>query len=245
MADDGHRPALAYSRSADRWGVADEDSAWQDRHASAQDVSRYSRFVSIMKIVLPAIATLLIALLLLYSIAGREETVNVTMETMGKVDDDSQMVKPRLTGTDGQGHAFTVTAQSVGQELGANPRMTMIDVEGDVTLENGSWLKVEARTGTFDSAAKAMTLTGAIAIYSDMGYECHTEAAIYDIAKGALTGDKPIACQGVLGLIRGKSFEGLRQAEILTIGGGVSTLFYPPPRKAGRADPGTSPPAQP
>jgi hypothetical protein len=109
--------------------------------------------------------------------------------------------------------------------------MTMFDVEGDVTLAGGNWMKVEAKTGFLDGKAKKMSLKGAISIFSDLGYECHTEAAIYDIGQGILTGKDPIVCQGPLGVIQGNGFEGLRKAEQLSLSGGVKTTFYPPPRK--------------
>jgi lipopolysaccharide export system protein LptC len=231
-------PPLARTRSAANaqdWDLDPENSAWQLRRARLDGVTRYSRFVTVMKVVLPAVATLLLALVVIYSVIGRSnDNVTVSMTALESLENDKQMVKPRLTGNDGRGQAFTVTASAVGQELGASPdksAMSLYDVESDIMMENKSWTKVEASRGLLDGKAKKLTLTGAINIYSDMGYECHTDAALYDIAKGVLTGTRPIECQGPLGVIHGNGFEGLRKAEQLKLTGGVKTTFYPPRRE--------------
>ena len=236
---------MAHGASAERdWGLPDEQRAWQSRGSRGSNVARYSRFVTVMKIVLPAAATLLIALLILFSVAGREtEQVAVTMENLGALNDDRQMVNPRLTGMDGRGQPFLVTAKAVSQDGAKVPNVMMFDVSGDVSLQNNSWIKIEASKGLLQSQEKRVTLSGAIHIYTDKGYECHTDGAVYDIDKGLLSGARPIDCQGPLGLIKANGFEGMREAQLMTFRGGVTTAFYPPPRKAAKATaPLTSPP---
>ena len=229
-------PPLAHGAAdAPGWDTDPEAQAWQLRRAQIGDVTRYSRFVTVMKVVLPAIATLLLALVIIYSVIGRSnDNVTVSMTALNAVENDKQMVKPRLTGNDGRGQAFTVTASAVGQEIGASADkslMTLFDVESDINMGNKSWTKVEAKRGVLDGKQKKLTLTGAINIYSDLGYECHTDAALYDIAKGVLTSKRPIQCQGPLGVIQGNGFEGLKKAEQFKLTGGVKTTFYPPRRE--------------
>lgn len=225
-------PPLAAGAQA--WDLEDGQRAWQTRRANIQDVTRYSRFVSIMKVLLPSAATMLLALVVLYSVIGRSgDNVTVSMTALNSLENDKQMVKPRLTGSDGRGQMFTVTASAVGQEIGATPDqslMTLFDVESDIMMQSKNWTKVEAKRGLLDGKAKKLSLTGAINIYSDLGYECHTDAAQYDIAKGVLTSKRPIQCQGPLGLLNGNGFEGQRTAELIKLTGGVKTTFYPPKR---------------
>jgi lipopolysaccharide export system protein LptC len=206
---------------------------WNARRVDAQDVAVYSRFVGLMKIILPSVAALLIALVLLYSaIGGNNDKVALTYEKLEAQKDDMQLVKPKLTGTDGRGQPFTVTARAAKQEFGKVQRLTFFEVTGDITLEDKSWMAVEAQQGLLDADAKRMTMTGPINIYSDRGYECHTDGAIYDMASGVLSGARPVNCQGPLGLIQANGFEGLRKAGQMKFTGGVKTQFFPPPRNA-------------
>jgi LPS export ABC transporter protein LptC len=228
-------PIHSAAADAPGWEIEDDQQAWQLRRARIGDVTRYSRFVSVMKVVLPAIATILLALVIIYSVIGRSnDNVTVSMTSVDTPENDKQMVKPRLTGNDGRGQAFTVTASAVGQEFGSSPDeslMTLFDVESDIMMDNKSWMKVEATRGELNGKARKLTLTGAINIYSDMGYECHTDAALYDIALGVLSGSRPVQCQGPLGVVHGNGFEGLRKAEQFKLTGGVKTTFYPPRRE--------------
>jgi lipopolysaccharide export system protein LptC len=211
---------------------------WEGRSRPRVDATLgYSRFVRIMKIMLPLIAFSLIVLVVLYSATGGERnSVPLTFETVGAVDKDRQLVAPKLTGTDGRGQPFTVTAKGATQMPGKTRRMVFDNVVADVTMQDKSWVQVDAKIGQLDIEAKTLDLTESINIFSDKGYECHTASARYDFGLGLLKGDQPISCQGPLGLISAKKFEGLREPGIMRFTGGVSTTYFPATREGTARD---------
>jgi lipopolysaccharide export system protein LptC len=204
---------------------------WQkrDRPAAGTTVG-YSRFVRIMKVMLPLIACSLIVLVVIYSTKGREATVSIQATDMDNVDKDRQLVNPKLTGTDGRGQPFTVTAKGATQAPGKARRLTIDEVTADITMQDKSWVQVGAIKGELDVEGKTLDLTNSINIYSDQGYECHTEAARYDFGTGLLKGDAPIKCQGPMGLFTAQKFEGLRDPRVLRFMGGVQTTYVPAAR---------------
>jgi lipopolysaccharide export system protein LptC len=184
---------------------------WQNRaRPDAGTTVGYTRFVRIMKVMLPLIACSLIVLVVVYSSKGREAKVKIVAQDIGSVDKDRQLVSPKLTGTDGRGQPFTVTAKGATQAPGKARRLTIDEVTADITMQDKSWVQVGAVKGELDVEGKTLDLTNSINIYSDQGYECHTEAARYDFGTGLLKGDAPIKCQGPMGLFTAKKFEGLR-----------------------------------
>jgi lipopolysaccharide export system protein LptC len=186
-----------------------------------------------MKVTLPLVAFSLVVLVVVYSTIGRDsQQLSIVYTELRGVDNDRQLVNPRLTGTDGRGQPFTVTAKSATQAPGKTQRMNFDNVVGDVTMQDKSWLALEATRGLLDGEAKILDLFDAINIFSDKGYECHTTSARYDFGAGLLKGDDPINCQGPLGIITAQSFEGLRDPGQMTFTGGVSTTIYPAPRDA-------------
>jgi lipopolysaccharide export system protein LptC len=216
-------PAGAASRSVDGWGRA---------RPRVDATLGYSRFVRIMKIMLPLVAFSLIVLVVIYSATGGERSsVPLTLQNMGAVDKDRQLVAPKLTGTDGRGQPFTVTAKGATQMPGKARRMVFDNVVADVTMQDKSWVQVDAKIGQLDVEAKTLDLTDSINIFSDKGYECHTASARYDFGLGLLKGEQPISCQGPLGLISAKKFEGLREPGIMRFTGGVSTTYFPATRE--------------
>jgi lipopolysaccharide export system protein LptC len=198
-----------------------------------------------MKFTLPSVALSLIVLVVLYSTFGRDsQNVKITLERRAGGADDQQLVAPRLTGTDGKGQPFTVTATAATQAPGKSQKMNFENVVGDITMQDKSWLALEATRGMMDGEAKTLDLYDTINIFTDKGYECHTNSARYDFGAGVLQGQHDINCQGPLGIITAKSFEGLKDPGSMTFLGGVTTIIYPAPRdeaaKREAADPNSA-----
>jgi lipopolysaccharide export system protein LptC len=224
VPSDNARVAPAQRSRLDNW-------AFRSR-PRADATLGYSRFVRIMKVMLPLVAFSLIVLVVVYSTVGRESTnISITATEMNELTNDRQLVNPKLSGTDGRGQPFTVTAKSATQAPGKTRRMTFDKVVADVTMQDKSWVQVDATKGLLDAEAKTLDLTETINIFSDKGYECHTNSARYDFGQGLLKGDNPINCQGPLGLISGQRFEGLREPGIMKFTGGVTTTYFPTPRE--------------
>ena len=217
---------------------------WEIRaRQRADSTAGYSRFVRIMKVMLPVVALSLVAMVILYSANGRDgETIRITTTELKEITADRALVAPRLIGTDGRGQPFTVTAKGASVEPGKASKMTIDDVKADITMQDKSWLQVGAVEGVLDVEGKTLDLNKTINIYSDRGYECHTESARYDFGSGLLKGDLPIKCQGPLGIITAERFEGMKEAGILKFSGGVSTRYFPAARQGEAAEAATTNP---
>lgn len=206
--------------------------SWEIRSRQRADSTvGYSRFVRIMKVMLPIIAVSLVVLVVIYSANGRDETIKITAKDLREITQDRALVSPKLTGTDGRGQPFTVTAKGASIEPGKARKMTIEDVQADITMQDKSWLQVGAVEGILDVEGKTLDLNKTINIYSDRGYECHTDTARYDFGAGVLKGTTAIKCQGPLGVITANRFEGLKDPGILKFMGGVSTKYFPAARK--------------
>ena len=191
----------------------------------------YSRFVRIMKVMLPIIAVSLVVMVVMYSANGCNETIKIAAKDLAEITQDRALVSPQLTGTDGRGQPFTVTAKGASIEPGKARKMTIEDVNADITMQDKSWLQVGAMEGILDVEGKTLDLNKTINIHTDRGYECHTDSARYDFGAGVLKGTSAIKCQGPLGVITADRFEGLKEAGIIKFMGGVKTEYYPAARK--------------
>ena len=191
----------------------------------------YSRFVRIMKVMLPIIAVSLVVMVVMYSANGRNETIKIAAKDLAEITQDRALVSPQLTGTDGRGQPFTVTAKGASIEPGKARKMTIEDVNADITMQDKGWLQVGAMEGILDVEGKTLDLNKTINIHTDRGYECHTDSARYDFGAGVLKGTSAIKCQGPLGVITADRFEGLKEAGIIKFMGGVKTEYYPAARK--------------
>jgi lipopolysaccharide export system protein LptC len=188
-------------RGARDWGAR--------RRASARQAERYSRFVIIMKRALPLAAAALVAAVLVYALQPRPEKsggVAMTFQRLGIVNDDLAMLKPRLTGADDEGDPYLITADEAIQDRNDAKRATLRNVQGDVTLKDGTWISTVAPRGRLNAKKRLLALDGAIAVYSDNGYEMHTTAAQIDMHNSTIAGNQTVSGQGPFGIFRADRF---------------------------------------
>ena len=179
------------------------------QRATAREAERYSRFVTIMKRALPLAAAALVVAVLIYAFQPRQERsarVAMTFQRLGIVNDDLAMLKPRLTGTDDQGDPYLVTADEAVQDKNNAKRATLRNIQGDVTLKDGSWMSAIAPRGLLDAKNHRLTLNGPIAVYSDNGYEMHTASADIDMRAATIVGKQSVYGQGPFGVFRADRF---------------------------------------
>ncbi len=218
------------------------------------DAQRYTRFVGVMKRVLLVAAAALLLAVLAYALQPRDvKQYAMTFERMGHVANDLAMVKPRLTGADSDGSPFVVTADVAVQDPHDIHRARLSNVEADLTARDGAWYNMSAPRGFLDSQAQKLWLNGNIALFSDSGYELHTDAAFVDLAptcdpktgkpmsdKAAKPGKPPPRCartsvrgdhqvtgQGPLGSLRADRFHIEKASKHVFLDGHVRMVLYP------------------
>src|ERR1700722_9788576 len=103
--------------------VAPPRHDWSARaRSTALEALRYTQFVGVMKRALPAAAFAVIAAVLVFFFVQRQPArLSMTYEKMGHIENDLAMIKPRLTGADGKGNPFVVTADAAIQDA-KNPK---------------------------------------------------------------------------------------------------------------------------
>lgn len=195
---------------------------WSARaRSTAMDALRYTQFVGVMKRALPVAAFAVISAVLAYFFVARQPArVNLGYEKLGHVENDLSMVKPRLTGQDGKGNPFVITAETAVQDAKNPKRVRLTKVEADMT-QGAGWINADAASGTADMNAGLLQLDGGINVFSDQGYELHTKSAFVDLKKSVIHGHDPVTGQGPLGDIRADEFHFDRDAKLLTLNGNV------------------------
>ncbi|HWA90578.1 MAG TPA: LPS export ABC transporter periplasmic protein LptC [Rhizomicrobium sp.] len=222
--------AAAREPSAEPLKVPHERRDWAARtRGTALDALRYSQFVSLMKRALPIAAAAVLAAVLVYSFLPRpSDRITLTAQKMGTIANDLAMIKPKLTGADDEGNPFVVTADVAFQDPKHLHRARMLKIEADMTMKDGRWLNATAEQGFFDMDAGLLKLEGGIAMYSDAGYELHTQRVDAEMRKGLFHGPDAVTGHGPFGSMRADRFEYDRNRLALRLQGHVQTNFNVP-----------------
>lgn len=194
----------------------------------------YSRFVSLMKVVLPATAVALASLVLFWPQLNpldnrfRLKPVQVGIDDL----ENLRMVSPRFVGTDARNQPFAITADQATQEAGGSDVTALANPKGDLTLNNGSWIALTALEGQYFKQSRILDLWDEVNVFHDAGYEIKTRRAKADLGVGDVYGDDPVEGQGPDSQLRGQGFRIYEKGARIALSGKSRLILYPvPPEK--------------
>ena len=193
---------------------------------------RYSRFVGLMKLVLPLSAAALVVIVVIWPyLGGREEGIPLSFASIGiGLDEKVFMTNARYMGSDDKDQPYTVTAEFVTEEKGAVDIIHLTKPQADIMLDNGSWLALTADSGVLNRENQHLVLEGQVNFFSDDGFEFRTRRVEINLASKRAHGEYPIAGQGPFGVLNADSFRLEDRGKTMIFEGHVRMTFYPNPK---------------
>jgi lipopolysaccharide export system protein LptC len=196
----------------------------------------YSRFVTLMKITLPAVALALVTLIWAWPhLQGKDLRFRIGFSGLAATPgEDPSMVNPRYLGTDKNQQPFSVSADIARTQADKNTHVELEMPKGDIMLKDGTWLVLTAASGVYERTAKTLDLTGAVTLFHDTGYEIRTQSARVDLEQGTAEGQEPVHGQGPFGDLQSEGFRMIGKGETIFLTGKSKVVFYPGVQKAWR-----------
>lgn len=196
---------------------------------------RYSRFVGMMKIILPSVAAALLGLVVIWpKVAPRDSVFQKAFADFNMKSIDTQsMQNPRYYGTDNQNLPFSVTANFATQVDLQNNVISLEAPVADFTRKDGTGVILNADSGLFRQKDEILDLLGHVDLYQDSGFEVHTNSARLFVRQGDATGDEPTRAQGPNGTIEGEGFRLLERGRSVIFTGHCKAVLYT--AKSGKA----------
>jgi lipopolysaccharide export system protein LptC len=194
----------------------------------------YSRFVSLAKRILPAIALVLLLLVVAWPrIQDALERVHFAPPQLDlREAQDVRMVEARYTGLDRQHRPFVITADVARQNPGANDIVALEQPKGHLTTMSGGSVQVTARTGIYQPQTQLLDLFGDVRLVQDKGNVFRSNSAHVDMANGTAQGREPITAEGPFGHADGQGFRILDRGDVIVFTGKSHLELVPHERKA-------------
>ena len=191
----------------------------------------YSGFVQVAKVMLPAAAVGLIALVILWPHLRTEDLrFRIGFAAIkSNVDGDPNLLNPRYVGTDEDNQPYAVTAD-IAKKLdgeGMDVRIGLELPKADITLKDGTWLVLTAENGIYARRNKTLDLSGAVNLFHDSGYEFRTDKAQVDLARGIAEGNRPVKGQGPFGTLNAEGFRLLNKGRTIVFTGKSKMVLKP------------------
>jgi lipopolysaccharide export system protein LptC len=172
------------------------------RVPSAAVLARRRRAIRFTKLMMPALALGLLGSLVLWPELQRDFShVKAAAQLVGHVQGDT-VVDARYSSVDARGRPYTVTAASARQA--DKERVDLTEPKADITLENGTWLMLQARDGIYRQHDNGLDLLNGVTLYRDDGTTVVTRNATLDLKAGAAAGTDPVHATGPFGTLDAK-----------------------------------------
>ncbi len=181
----------------------------------------YSRFVNLMKMVLPTLAVILLALVMAWpQLTSTDTRFQLGFSSLSpSAVQNLSMLNARYFGVDNRNHPFSVTADMASEESAETGIVALERPKADFVTPQGASIYVEARKGFYNQKTQVLDLQGEISLYQDQGYELHTEKARVYLKQSTAEGDAPVTGHGPQGAVNGKGFRIEEQGRQITITG--------------------------
>lgn len=189
---------------------AHSEAVWRPRDAiQPGEVNRYSRFVGAMRLALPAVAVVLLLLVLVVPLfRGGDDQFKAPEGARAPSGPDAlSMTNARYSGTDAKGQPYSVSAKGVRERTGDDKRVELAAPQADVITESGTWLSLSADSGLYDRQGDTLDLTGQVSLFQDQGYELHTDSMTVNLKDGTAKSRAPVDGQGPFGELKASGFD--------------------------------------
>jgi len=187
----------------------------------------YSRFVGLMKIVLPLVAIGLLGAVLLWPTLESRQEAALSYSNVEVRADGLEMIAPVLTGADDKGRPYAVTAAKANADGLEPTRVTLSDIKADLATEDGKPVKVIAASGVYRLKEQTLDLDGGVTVTLSDGHQVKLESVRLDLAKGTASSDKRVIAFGPTGQIEANSMRASDGGHVMRFDGQVRAVITP------------------
>lgn len=202
--------------------------------AGAPSHRRHSRTVRLLRVLLPAIAVVLIAIMfgwshLLPLIEAWRQPADAQVApaypasanpTEAALQAQQEVASPRFMGVGSDNLPYSVTADRALQNQDGQGMIVLDNPAAEMTLRDGHWLSLQAARGEFDRRAQTLLLLGGVQLFHDDGYSISTERVAIDLTAQTAAGTSPAEAHGPALAVQTQGF-------VIDIGQGLVRLQGP------------------
>lgn len=192
---------------------------------------RASRLVVLMKLVLPALALAIVALIVSWPQLIPDHTKfrlgDQAKNVLSVATDGLSMDRPRYVGVDDAQRPYEITAERASQDSHQSDRLDLVSPQADLAVSDTEWMALSAATGVYDKKLNTIDLAGGVTVFHDRGYTVTSERARVLLDKGMATSDDPVSAHGQGGVATGEGFRIYDRGERIVFTGKSKVVLYP------------------
>ena len=166
---------------------------------------RYSKFVRWLRLVLPAVALIIIAIVFLWGSMMQETVVplkegEMRAQSVGM----NELIKPHFESRDQKNQSYSITAGRALQGAEDENLVILEEPMADMVLNSGDLITIRSAQGAFRQDNQRLLLKGEVQLSHDGGYQLDTQELHIDLEKNQAWSDVDVHAQGPEGTLVAK-----------------------------------------
>ena len=173
------------------------------------DMFQRTRLVRFAKLLLPALAASMTALLVLIPYLKQDEydiSINITKPKAGELEKlhvENSIFN--ITDKNNQVHHFT--AQNIDETSPGSKLVKLTNPEGTIPSENLQWINIKSPTGYFNQNTNELRLEDGVEVFYSEGMSLNIKDLNFNFETQYGHSNNPVSGQGIFGAIQADGFE--------------------------------------
>jgi lipopolysaccharide export system protein LptC len=187
-------------------------------------LARRRAMITLTKWVLPACALALLTIVAIWPELDRAtDQARMSFRRLTAEVEGGRLVNARYRGVDEKDRPYTVTA-ATARQVDPN-RIDMTMPKADIEMENGSWLMLQSRLGSYRQATQQLELWQDVTLYRDDGTTLTTAAVSIDLKNGVAASGEPTHVEGPFGVLDAQGFTVIDKGEAIQFVGPAHVIL--------------------
>ena len=202
--------------------------------SSEKNVVRYTRFVKLLKLLLPTIASVLVAMILIWPQIVSEKDrfkINIGTPVFSRAE-KMRMINAKFFATDEKNQPYSLSADLAMETEAGSMIIELTEPKADIMLANNSWIATEARKGIFSQKEEVLNLLNKVSIFHDNGSQFETDNIVINLKKGEAFADSKVTITAPFGTMEGKGILVTDKGEKIKLIGNAKVVLYYMPKEA-------------
>lgn len=189
-----------------------------NRPAHRQQSAAYSKFIRMMRVVLPFTALSIIAVVMSWNTLRKDQVVAVQQDPQDQAIGKNELLNPRFESRDEKSQPYTITATRAVQGTADDDLLLLEAPMADIMLNSGHWLALKAQNGEFRQASQLLFLRKDVSLFHDDGYTMNTQKIDIDLNKKTAITDVAVSAHGPAGTLNaaGMNADGMANKLVFT-----------------------------
>jgi len=181
-------------------------------------------YINTSKLLLPVAALLLLASTALWPEFNKAaDQARIALTGLRAVLDGARVTNAHYNGIDEHNRPYTITAATATQRDAE--QVDLVLPNGDMTLENGTWLNIKSKQGVYMRKAQQLDLSEDVVLYRDDGTTMKTATATVEMKAGAASSAAQTHVEGPFGTIDAAGFTTLDKGAAIQFWGPAHVLL--------------------